>query len=292
MKLSQKTASKSHRVLLFGPPKSGKTQLAGELSKEFNLLWFDLENGIDTLKKLPQEQQDRIEVLSIPDTRSFPIAIQTLLKVIRGTKYSICDTHGVIGCLHCTKSGASFVSVELNTLSLDTIVVFDSLTQLTNSAIAHITKDKPEDYKLQHDDWGNLGKLMDVFLSHVQQAGFHVVCISHETEAEMEDGKNKLVPTAGTRNFSRNSAKYFDEVIYCEVKNRRHIAASSTLYNGNILTGSRTGAVLENQQSASLIPIFKGEVIPESIVNTGTPAQTAMSALEKLRASQKLGATK
>ena len=61
MKLSQKIASKSHRVLLFGPPKSGKTQLAGELSKEYNLLWFDLENGVDTLLKLPEEQKERIK---------------------------------------------------------------------------------------------------------------------------------------------------------------------------------------------------------------------------------------
>ena len=89
----------------------------------------------------------------------------------------------------------------------------------------------------------------------------------------MEDGKDKLVPTAGTRNFSRNAAKYFDEVIYCEVKNKKHIAGSSTLYNGNILTGSRTGSVLESQAEPSLIPIFKGEVKP-----TNQAAQTPASA--------------
>ena len=108
----------------------------------------------------------------------------------------------------------------------------------------------------------------------------------------MEDGKDKLVPTAGTRNFSRNSAKYFDEVIYCEIKNKRHIAASSTLYNGNILTGSRSGSVLESQENASLIPIFKGEkVIAPSIVNTNTPATKAQpnlaDRLSQLQAGQK-----
>ena len=185
MKLSQKAAVKSKRVLLFGPPKGGKTALAGALSKAFNLLWFDLENGVDTLLQLPPECQERIEVISLRDTRSYPIAIETCLKVIKGTRGRICEE---------TPS----VEVCLGELPLDTIVVFDSLTQLTNSAIAHITKNQPEDYKLDYDDWGNLGKLMDVFLSHVQQAGFHVVCISHETEVKMEDGKEKLVPTAGT----------------------------------------------------------------------------------------------
>lgn len=283
MKLSQKSASKSHRALVFGPPKSGKTQLAGELSKEFNLIWFDLENGVDTLLKLPVEQQERIEVITLPDTRSYPIAIETMLKVIKGGKNDICDKHGKVSCGLCKKDSLPFTSIELATLSLDTIIVVDSLTQLTNSAISHITKNQPEDYKLNYDDWGNLGKLMDTFLSHVQQAGFNIVCISHETETEMEDGKMKLVPTAGTRAFSRNTAKYFDEVIYCEVKNKKHIAASSTLYNGNILTGSRTGATLETQEAASLIPIFKGEIKSQSIVNTNTPATKAISALEKLK---------
>jgi hypothetical protein len=289
MKLSQRSLTKSHRVLLFGPPKSGKTQLAGELSKEFNLIWFDLENGVDTLRRLPVEQQERVEVISIPDTRSFPIAIETCLKAIKGNKGAICEKHGKWQCALCIKDSLPLVPIELNALSSDTIVVFDSLTQLTNSAIAHITKDKPDDYKLAYDDWGNLGKLMDVFLSHVQQAPFNVVCISHETEVQMEDDSLKLVPTAGTRNFSRNTAKYFDEVIYCEVKNKKHIAASSTTYANKILTGSRNGFVLESTPgAASLIPIFKGEF--REIVNQGnppsatqnTPANKAISDLKSL----------
>ena len=287
MKLSQKIASKSHRVLLFGPPKSGKTQLAGELSKEFNLLWFDLENGVDTLLKLPTEQKERIEVVTLPDTRSYPIAIETMLKVIKGSKLDICEIHGKVSCALCKKDSRDFTSVELSSLPLDTIVVVDSLTQLTNSAISHITKNQPEDYKLNYDDWGNLGKLMDTFLSHVQQSGFHIVCISHETETEMEDGKMKLVPTAGTKAFSRNTAKYFDEVIYCEVKNKKHIAASSTVYNGNILTGSRSGAILETQSDASLIPIFRGEVSTANKLTTQTPATSALSALERMKLGMK-----
>ena len=283
MKLSQKIASKSHRVLLFGPPKSGKTQLAGELSSAFNLLWFDLENGVDTLLKLPEEQKERIEVVTLPDTRSYPIAIETMLKVIKGAKSDICEKHGKVSCALCKKDSAPFITVELSSLPLDTIVVVDSLTQLTNSAISHITKNQPEDYKLNYDDWGNLGKLMDTFLSHVQQSGFHIVCISHETETEMEDGKMKLVPTAGTKAFSRNTAKYFDEVIYCEVKNKKHIAASSTIYNGNILTGSRSGATLETQLEASLIPIFRGEVVTTNKLTSNTPATASLTALERLK---------
>lgn len=291
MKLSDRPKAQNHHILLFGPPKCGKTKLAGDLASDYNLIWFDLESGVDTLKQLPVEQQERVEVISLPDTRSYPIAIETMLKVIKGNKVEICEAHGKVGCPVCKKEGAAFTVVELNALHPDTIVVVDSITQLTNSAIAHITKDKPDDYKLDYDDWGNLGKLMDIFLSHVQNAPFKIVCISHEIEVEMVDGKPKIVPTAGTRNFSRNSAKYFSEVVYMEVKNGRHRAGSSTSYANNILTGSRSGAVLEKVEKPSLVPIFKGEVVAATVADkpnaSDSPGNKAATSLAALR--NKLG---
>jgi hypothetical protein len=298
MKLSQKSASKSHRVLVFGPPKSGKTQLAGSvaLNPKLNVLLFDLENGSDTLLKLPPECHDRIEVISIPDTRGFPIAIETMLKVIKGGPVDICELHGKVSCAVCKSKSLPFTRVELNSLGPDTIVIVDSLTQLTNSSTAHITKAQPEDYKMEFDDWANLGKLMETFLSYVQQAPYNIICISHETEVEMEDGKQKLVPTAGTRNFSRNTAKYFDEVVYCEVKNKKHVAASSTTYANNVLTGSRTGNVLESKPGeASLVSIFlnpttagnAGSVTAPPPVSQATPANKAVVDLQALAASMK-----
>lgn len=288
MKLSDKAASKVHRVLLFGPPKSGKTQLAGALASEFDLVVFDLENGSDTLLKLPKEAQERVEIISLPDTRVYPIAIETMLKVIKGGPLDICEEHGKVSCALCKKNEGLFNHIALNELPPTTIVIIDSLTQLTNSAIAHITKHQDELYKLEYDDWANLGKLMDTFLSQVQQAKFNVICISHETEVKMEDGKHKLVPTAGTTNFSRNTAKYFDEVVYCEVKNGKHVAGSSTSYSNSILTGSRTGQRLEDKPgSASLSSIFKGEIPTFNPVTADGPGEKAMSALERIRANMK-----
>lgn len=286
MKLSDKQHSKTHRVLLFGAPKTGKTQLAGTLASAYKILWFDLEKGFETLFQLPQASQSNIEIISIPDTRSYPMAVETMLKVIKGQAVSICERHGKVSCMLCKKdreSGnaeAAEVRVCLNELDENTVVVVDSLTQLTNSCIANITKNQPEDYKLNYDDWGNLGKLMDMFLSHVQQASYNIVCITHETETELEDGKMKLVPTAGTRNASRNTAKYFDECIYCEIKNKKHVAGSSTTYANNIMTGSRTGTRLEDSAETTLLGIFNREAggsTGESI----TKLQSALAGLKK-----------
>lgn len=263
MKLSQMVDSPFKRVLIFGRAKSGKTKLAGALSKSFNINYIGGENGHVVFRQFPQEWQERINIINIPDTRSYPMFIETCLKLVRGEECKICVAHGKVSCALCQKDKLPEDTVALNKTGPDTINIFDSLTQLTNSAISNITKNKPDDYKLDWDDWGKLGVLMDKFLSHIQQAQYNVICISHETEAELESPAPEekkpiiLVPTAGTRNFSRNTAKYFDDVIYCEVKNKEHKFGSATNYAMGILTGSRSGVKLEDMKEASLESIFK-----------------------------------
>lgn len=276
MKLTEKKHATTQRVLVFGPPKSGKTQLVAALSNKYNLVYFDLENGYATMLKLPLAQQERINLISIPDTKVYPIAIETCLKVITGAKTEICEAHGKVLCPLCKKDGAPTVTVELNTLPETSIVVFDSLTQLSNSAMNHLTKTKDDLYKPEWSDYRNQGQLLDKFLSQIQQARFNVVCITHETETEMEDGKKKLVPVAGTREFSRNTAKYFDHVIYCDIKAMKHIAASNTVYSGMVLTGSRTDVDLQKEGSKGLLDIYENP-----IANAATPGQIAMKSLTK-----------
>ena len=285
-KLSDLHASKTHRVCVFGGPKTGKTELVGRLSEHFNLLWFDLENGWDTLLKFPQEWQERIELIRIPDTKVFPIAIETMLKVITGNPTEICDEHGKVSCMLCKKDSKPVTRVALNELGDNTIVVFDSGTQLANSAMNHITKNEPDTYKPEWSDYRNQGALMDKFLSQAQQAKYNLCFITHEAEVEMEDGRKKIVPVSGTTNFSRNTAKYFDDVVYCEVKNKKHMFGSETTYSNNILTGSRMDVSLEKDEFPTLLRIFKPEMFPavEKKVVSPTPAQKAVSNLAALRA--------
>lgn len=288
MKFDEKAETTAGRVIIFGPPKSGKTQIVSQLAEYFDLLWFDLENGGETLRKLPKEQQKRIDYIGIPDTRDYPIAIETMLKVIKGNRMTVCDKHGKVNCPLCTKEGGTVNNVCLNELPSTSIMITDSITQLTQSAIASIARGKPDDFKFGFDEWAKLGYLMDSFLSAIQQAEYNIVCISHETEVEMEDGKNKLVPTAGTRNFSRNTAKYFDHVIYAEVKNTKHKFGSSTGYANSILTGSRTDVALESVTIPSLLRIFKPELyanepkLVASTIGINTQGQNALNNLKSL----------
>lgn len=280
MKLTDKKDSLRERALIFGGPKSGKSLLVGELTKEFNLKYFDLENGYKTLRQLPQQQQDRIELYSIPDTKIWPVAIGTMLKVITGLSTTFCVEHGSTACLLCKKDGRPMESVELNALSGEDIVVIDSLTQLSLSTMSHIKKNDDELDKPTWDNYASQGFLLDKFLSQVQQAKFNICVITHEVESELENGGKKLVPVAGTREFSRNTAKYFDHVIYCELKNKKHAFGSATDYSMSVLTGSRVNVAIEKLSTASLLSFFRHEVPKASdtagdtakVLNTGSTA--------------------
>lgn len=262
-KLNDLSASIIKHVMLFGPPKSGKSLWAGKLAKHKNIIWFDLERGHSVLFQLDKELQKRIEVIIIPDTAGTPMAIETMLKVIKGMKVTICEKHGKVTCPLCNVANgkepgsAPSIIVELNALDSDTLVVVDSLTQLTMSAISNIRKGKPDDYKFEFDDWGQLKILMETFCSYVQAAPFNVLCISHEDEIEMVDKTKKLVPVAGSSKFSRNVAKYFDEVVYSRVVNGKHKLASSTATDNNILTGSRNNVDLSKQEIPDLITLWE-----------------------------------
>lgn len=262
MKLKDKAQSATHRVVVYGPPKCGKSALAGKLAQYFKLVWLDFENGHAVLYQLPEAWQENIELIEIPDTKTFPIGIQTALKIVTGAKMSICHAHGNVACALCASKNDPSTEIHLNSLDTDSIVVFDSLTQISNSAMSHITKNKPDDYKPDWEDYRTQGALMDKFLSQIQQAKYNVICITHEAEVTMEDKTTKLVPVAGTTNFSRNTAKYFDDVVYGRVANRKHSFSSSSVFSNQILTGSRTNVIIEADPEPTLLRIFKPEILP------------------------------
>jgi hypothetical protein len=71
---------------------------------------------------------------------------------------------------------------------------------------------------------------------------------------EMEDGTKKIVPIGGTSNASKVFAKYFDDVIYCEIVNKTHRLVSSSTAKANVLAGSRSGKDLK--PGDSLLNLF------------------------------------
>jgi len=268
MNLDDYSKTTRTKVLVYGSPKSGKTALVGKLASDFTLHYFDLENGIKTLLNpaiLSPEFRKNINVITIPDHKLYPVAIDTLREVFRGGLKSICAAHGKVNCPVCAKdTSAKSSKIDLAKMGENDIVVIDSMSQLARSAMSRatlkeISKPGGDEYKQTYADYAQQGALMEQVLSLIQVVDMNVVVISHELESESLEGREKIVPIAGTRNFSLTVAKYFDAVVYTTVVNKVHRAFGSSTYSPTIVTGSRLPIDIDNGKDGaiSLLPLFK-----------------------------------
>jgi len=261
MKLSEYKGSEARHILVYGAPKTGKTELVGALAANFNLHWLDLDGGAKTLmgsnsKAFPH--LDKINYFRIPDTQTFPVALETVLKAIKPGKHTICQEHGKVSCPLCAKEGKPTSELDISAMdNRKDILVIDSYTQLMDSTINWIHKDAlaKDDWgnlKSSYDDWAKQGSISDRFGSTFQNAPYNVVVISHELLVELEDGSKKIAPIGGTRNKSSDFAKYFDDVVYTEVVGGQFKAWSHQADKSRVVLGSRTGKKLQDGKGLQL----------------------------------------
>jgi hypothetical protein len=267
MDLNSYNDVKRTKVLIYGPPKSGKTAVVGQLAAAgFTLHWFDLESGVKTLMNpaiLPVEHRKNVKLFNLPDHRAYPVAIDAIRSLFKGGAKKYCYMHGVHNCPDCTKTTGRQWSevIDLAKFGDKDILVIDSLTQLSNSALAKVTRAgwlKDDEYKPTWDDYRAQGMYVDEVLGKIQVSNINICMISHEIDVEKDDKKEKIVPVGGTRNFSKTVAKYFDSVVYMHILNKQHRALSSSVASPSILTGSRDSYQLDEKKGSelSLAPLF------------------------------------
>lgn len=258
------------RIMVFGPPKSGKTRLVGGLAAEgYNLHWFDCEGGIKTLlaHDSPARKNDglaRVRLYKLPDTQLYPIAYQTIDKVVKGGDKKICWDHGAVDCFLCKaeeKKGKTpkWNSINLTTMGPKDIWVIDSVSQLVASTLSNVVKAEiakgNDDYKPDWDDWRKQGFLLDRIFGTIQAGAYNIIGISHEEQQKLENGSSRLVPVGGTGNFSKTFAKYWDDIVYTDVVNGSFRAYSAVEPGVNAIVGSRAGKKLLAGQG--LVEMFK-----------------------------------
>lgn len=260
----------NHSILIYGPPKSGKTELAAtaaDIPEVKKIIWIDLENGAETilgmlkLKRITEEGLAKIELIKLPDTRDNPVGIETMLKMFStkaNAPVTICDKHGVVNCLAC-RQGTVFQGTRfcLPELTHNDLVVIDSGSQLGDSALAATCKGKDTMFKPGWDEYALVGKWLGDILSVIQQAhNTNFVVLTHEIALEGDDKKDRFYPLMGTKAFSMKVAKYFGTVVYTHMNLGKHAAGSSSTYKSNVLTGSRVNATLEKAAALNMKEIL------------------------------------
>ncbi len=271
MKLAEYKPNAARHIMVYGPPKVGKSVLAMQLANYGYRLWYV--DGEDSVKSawavdsngrriIDDDVLQNIELIRVPDTVIYPIMGETLLKIVKGGSCKICHLHGKVTCAICSKTAdAVFTTVDVNTFTSKDVLVVDSGTQLSSSFINHIKKAEiaanKEDIKMEWEDWRKQGFLLDRVFSIVQNAPWNCIVISHEELAEMEDKRKMITPKLGTTNFSKTCAKYFDDVVYCDKVNGKLKQFSSATHANNVVTGSRSGKLIEKENSRGLVELFE-----------------------------------
>lgn len=254
------TQNLNHSILLYGPSKSGKTQLAATAAKIKEIdrvFWLDGENGIDTILNmgLTNEELAKFHIYKIPDTRDNPRFIETTMKMLTAKQeVLVCNKHGRVNCPECKSLDAEHHEpFLLSSCTSRDLVIIDSGSQLGASALNFSCKGQPVDYKPTFDDYGYMGKVLSDCLLVVQQCQYtNFVVITHELLHEAEDGSEKIFPLMGTKSFSTNVPKYFGTVIHTKVKTGKHIAGSSSTYSSKLVTGSRLNIKTETEKEPSM----------------------------------------
>jgi hypothetical protein len=273
VKLTTYKPSAARHVMVYGPPKVGKTVAILMLIKYGYRLWYcDGEDSIKSAWAVDEKGQrlfsdaelENVELIRLPDTMTYPIMGETILKIIKGGECKVCHLHGKVSCPVCAKNPAAVVTtVNVDTFTPKDVLVMDSVTQLGNSFISNIKKVDiaknlmADELKLDWDEWAKQGFLLDRVFSIVQNAPFNVIVASHEEVSKMNDKSENIVPKMGTRNFSKTSAKYFDDVVYLDKVNNKLKMFSSAQYKDAVITGSRSGKLVEKEGSRGLIELFE-----------------------------------
>lgn len=258
-----------HSILVYGPPKSGKTALAAtiaESSRIDNVYMFDNENSWEVLLwmisegRLTEAAAAKINVIRIVDSKDDPYAIDTMIKCLNSIRHPVyLDTSDgrVLQKKPSTELPDHVIEFQMSKLTKRDVVITDSLSQLSASALTAACPRNVADFKPGWDEYGLQGKWLTDCLAIVQQAKYtNFVCVTHEILLPDQDGVERFFPVCGTKNFCYTVAKYFGTVVSTGTKMKKHVVGSSSVYSDKKLTGSRRGISLEKMSEPSLAALL------------------------------------
>lgn len=256
-------------MLIYGPPKSGKTVLAAQLARHYHLHYFDCDGGYEALfGAVPKEFWKNITLYRVYDTPTAPNAVALATKVFGSAKpVNICEEHGSADCAECLKAKKAFQVFDKSKLTTRDVVVWDSGTQLSASAMNQaIGKLGELDYrKKEFGHYDQQGLFLSNILAYQKRMPCHRVMITHEQNLALTSGEKKIIPVLGTSNFARQCAKDFGHVVYAQLKNNKHSIITGTLSNSNIGAGSRSN--LDIKDGTELYKLFGAEAITNAVTN-------------------------
>jgi hypothetical protein len=240
-KVRTEEVAMKHKFLIYGPPGSGKTQLAATICQVPNIgaiYWLDLEDGLATVitsRKedgsyyFSEEELGKILYIPIPDRTmldpgtsklldiaqdkaSNALAARVLTRLLTSSKvqqYDV-DAQAIV-----PQPSDSTISFCLSKLASNDVVVIDSGSQLAHSIFSLAVEGNPNhEHGKKH--WAEFTTNAVACLSAIQAARCTVIMLCHELDIEADPEirrKAKTVPWFGSAPFSSKVGHYFGTVV-------------------------------------------------------------------------------
>jgi len=215
-------------VLIFGGPKTGKTEFAGTWAEAGDVLYIDSDDGILTLRtssRIPVNLKENIYFVPVSDKSADPHVKQPIGWItIREVVKSLANT-------------GAYADIEPKT------VVIDSLTTASDYALSytlHVNKHTGQQPTLP--DWGRQMREITELITEARALNkINFICIAHEQYAKDElSGKVWCIPLV-TGKLAHRMGLYFDEVYYAHIRamGDKHEYKLNTKGSGLITAGSR-----------------------------------------------------
>lgn len=257
-------AINNNSVLIYGPPKTGKTLLTSTVAAIPSIkkvIWFDTEQGISTLfspaSKLTAQEKAKIVPILFQDTRDNPLAAETLLKTLTSSTPTHIEQE--TGKFKKFKTDQT-ISLYYGDLTASTAVVFDTISQVGDSVFN--LQLKFNSFKDNRKYWGLFYQDMNAIMSCIQSSKAINILTAQEQIKEgtkAEEGKtrtiqksanqsktsaimvqdDKLIPVCGSMAYSLKIGKYVGSLIRLYIENKERSYLSSPTLMANVLAGSR-----------------------------------------------------
>ena len=219
--LTAHQSNKITKLLLIGDSGTGKTGALASLAKAgMKLRILDMDNGLDSLTQ--QCKQRGIDMSQI-DFRTLrdKYTSSPMGPIIQGVPTAFVEATKMLDSWKYTYDGQTVDLGKPESWGEDTVLVIDSLTFLSNAAMAWAAAVKvPHGAKGQDGRavYGEAQRALEHILSLLTSEHFraNVVVISHITYIDRDDGARKGYPMATGQSLSPKIPAYFNSVALCE----------------------------------------------------------------------------
>ncbi len=280
LEVKQSGESNGRTVLVWGPPRTGKTRWAATIAKAEaidDIFFFDLDNGYETIihsveptNNTPfftDRELSKINIIRVRDTPDTPRAIETLLRLFssQSREVFINPDDGKMRAKN-GEPGEADVHISPAHWCSRTAIIIDSIGQLGISAF-NLAKLQMGDVKDQRRLYQFANQQLNNFFSMIKASNAYVIATSHvlldevvlsrDNSGNPTKTRDDYYPLCLSKPYSMNVAGNFGSVIYRYIELNKFSHVSTPNKKRGIQAGTRTEVDISSDLDATLPTVLK-----------------------------------